>query len=83
MPIAFFTWYALLNNFVKEVAAFDGADIGLLHTVREIPGFLAFLVIYLIAVVIIGSDALSPVALFGAFSVVQVLPPLLANRIAG
>ena len=35
------------------------------------------------AVVIIGSDALSPVALFGAFFVVQVLPPLLANRIAG
>jgi hypothetical protein len=50
MPIAFFTWYALLNNFVKEVADFDGADIGLLHTVREIPGFLAFLVIFLIIV---------------------------------
>jgi hypothetical protein len=51
MPIAFFTWYALLNNFVKEVAQFDGADIGLLHTVREIPGFLAFLVIFLIIIV--------------------------------
>ncbi|MEP3676117.1 MFS transporter [Sulfitobacter sp.] len=51
MPIAFFTWYVLLNNFVKEVADFDGADIGLLHTVREVPGFLAFLVIYLIIVV--------------------------------
>ena len=35
------------------------------------------------AVVIIGSDPLSPLALFGAFFVVQVLPPLLANRIAG
>jgi len=41
MPIAFNTWSALLNNFVIEVAGFDGADIGLLHTVREIPGFLA------------------------------------------
>ena len=51
MPIAFFTWYALLNNFVKEVADFDGADIGLLHTVREIPGFLSFLVIFLIIIV--------------------------------
>ena len=51
MPIAFFTWYALLNNFVQEAAGFDGADIGLLHTVREIPGFLSFLVIYLIIVV--------------------------------
>lgn len=48
MPIAFSTWSALLNNFVIEVADFDGADIGLLHTVREIPGFLAVGVIALI-----------------------------------
>lgn len=51
MPIAFSTWYVLLNNFVREVADFDGADIGLLHTFREIPGFLSFLVIFLIIVV--------------------------------
>ncbi|MGC1496802.1 MAG: MFS transporter [Sulfitobacter sp.] len=48
MPIAFNTWAALLNNFVIEVADFDGADIGLLHTVREIPGFLAVGVIAII-----------------------------------
>ncbi len=48
MPIAFATWSALLNNFVVEVAGFDGADIGLLHTVREIPGFLAVGVIAII-----------------------------------
>ena len=41
MPIAFATWSALLNNFVIEMANFDGGDIGLLHSVREIPGFLA------------------------------------------
>ena len=51
MPIAFYAWYALLNNFVVEVADFDGADIGLLHTVREIPGFLAFLVIFIIVII--------------------------------
>lgn len=45
MPIAFSTWSALLNNFVIEVARFDGADIGWLHTVREIPGFFAIGVI--------------------------------------
>ena len=28
MPIAFSTWSALLNNFVIEVADFDGSDIG-------------------------------------------------------
>ncbi len=45
MPLSFATWSALLNNFVVEVAKFDGLDIGILHTVREIPGFLAIGVI--------------------------------------
>ena len=48
MPIAFATWSALLNNFVIEMANFDGGDIGLLHSVREIPGFLAVGVIAII-----------------------------------
>ena len=48
MPIGFSTWAALLNNFVIEVANFDGSDIGWLHTVREIPGFLAIGVIAII-----------------------------------
>lgn len=48
MPIAFNTWSALLNNFVVEAADFDGADIGLLHTIREIPGFFAVGVIAII-----------------------------------
>ncbi len=48
MPVAFATWSALLNNFVVEMAGFDGSDIGWLHTVREIPGFFAIGVIFLI-----------------------------------
>ena len=48
MPIAFNTWSALLNNFVIEVGGFDGSDNGWLHTVREIPGFLAIGVIALL-----------------------------------
>ena len=48
MPVAFNTWSALLNNFVIEVANFDGSDIGWLHTVREIPGFFAVGVIAII-----------------------------------
>ncbi|MEM6944624.1 MAG: hypothetical protein AAF565_12810, partial [Pseudomonadota bacterium] len=47
-PLAFATWMALLNNFVVEKAAFDGLDIGILHVAREIPGFLAFLVIWIL-----------------------------------
>ncbi|QFS81601.1 Major Facilitator Superfamily protein [Roseivivax sp. THAF197b] len=48
MPLSFATWSALLNNFVIEAANFDGSDIGWLHTVREIPGFLAVGVIAVI-----------------------------------
>lgn len=51
LPLGFATWSALLNNFVIEVAAFEGDDIGLLHTIREIPGFLALGVIYLLIVI--------------------------------
>jgi hypothetical protein len=48
MPLAFATWYALLNNFVVEKASFNGADIGLLQSVREVPGFLAFTAVFLL-----------------------------------
>jgi len=51
MPIAFATWSALLNNFVIEAAGFTGVEIGWLHTVREIPGFLAIGVILLIILI--------------------------------
>lgn len=51
MPVAFNVWSALLNNFVIEAADFHGEDIGLLHTVREIPGFLAIGVILVLWVV--------------------------------
>ncbi|MEM8792964.1 MAG: MFS transporter [Pseudomonadota bacterium] len=41
-------WMVLINNFAVEVANFDGADTGWRETVREIPGFLAFLVVFVI-----------------------------------
>ena len=40
--IAFATWQVMLNNFVVERAAFTGEEIGLLQSLREVPGFLAF-----------------------------------------
>ncbi|MCY9871746.1 MFS transporter [Vibrio barjaei] len=48
VPIAFSSWMALLNNFVIEKANFDGSDIGLLQSVREIPGFLAFTTVFVL-----------------------------------
>ena len=62
MPLAFSVWSALLNNFVVEVADFDGVKIGWLQSVREIPGFLAIGVIAII--IFIREQVLGVVSLF-------------------
>jgi len=46
MPLVFSVWMVLLNNFVIEKASFTGVEIGILQSLREVPGFLAFTVIY-------------------------------------
>lgn len=46
--LTFASWMALLNNFAIEKVLFDGADIGALQSLREIPGFLAFTVIFVL-----------------------------------
>jgi len=79
MPVAFATWSALLNNFVIEVAAFDGADIGLLHTVREIPGFLAIGVIAVLLVMREQSLALLSLGLLGVATAVTAWFPQMAG----
>lgn len=50
MPLTFSVWNALLNNFVVEKAAFTGAEIGLLQSLREVPGFLAFTAVFVLLV---------------------------------
>ena len=79
MPVAFATWSALLNNFVIEVASFDGADIGLLHTVREIPGFLAIGVIAILLLVHEQVLALVSLALLGAATALTAQFPSMAG----
>ena len=37
------TWLTLFNNFAVEVAGLEGIHIGVIQSVREIPGFLALL----------------------------------------
>jgi len=51
MSISFSVWQALLNNFVVERAAFSGAEIGILQSLREVPGFLAFSVVFVLLAV--------------------------------
>ena len=48
MTLAFATWMVLLNNFVVERAEFSGREIGILQSIREIPGFLAFTTIFVL-----------------------------------
>ncbi|ODA35973.1 hypothetical protein A8L45_01800 [Veronia pacifica] len=48
MTLVFSVWNVLLNNFVVEKAAFTGQEIGILQSLREVPGFLAFTAIYLL-----------------------------------
>ena len=48
VPLSFATWQALLNNFAVESAAFTGAEIGVLQSLREIPGFLAFAIVFVL-----------------------------------
>jgi hypothetical protein len=51
VPLSFAAWQALLNNFAIERAAFTGAEIGILQSLREVPGFLAFAVVFLLFLV--------------------------------
>ncbi len=65
MPLAFSTWLALLENFIIERAGFNGSHNGWLHSVREVPGFLAFSVIFILAFVREQSLALISLGLLG------------------
>ena len=51
MPLSFATWMALLNNFAIERADFTGAEIGMLQSLREIPGFLAFTAVFVLLII--------------------------------
>ena len=48
--ICFAGWSTLLNNFAINQVNFSGAEIGILQSLREIPGLLAFTAIFLLLV---------------------------------
>jgi len=66
MPIAFNSWTALLNNFAVERAAFTGIEIGILQSLREIPGFIAFTTVFVLLVLKEQTFAVFSLALLGA-----------------
>ena len=44
-------WLTLFNNFSVEVAHLDGSHIGMIQSIREIPGFLALLAVFIMLVI--------------------------------
>jgi hypothetical protein len=66
MPIAFNSWSALLNNFVVERAAFTGVEIGILQSLREVPGFIAFTTVFVLLILKEQTFAVLSLALLGA-----------------
>ena len=65
MPVAFHIWSALLNNFVVEQVAFTGIEIGILQSLREVPGFLAFTAVFVLLIVKEQTLAVLSLALLG------------------
>ncbi len=51
VPLSFAGWRTLINNFAIERAAFSGQEMGILQSLREVPGFLAFGVVFLLLIV--------------------------------
>jgi hypothetical protein len=51
MSLVFSVWQVLLNNFVIERAQFTGVEIGILQSLREVPGFLAFTAIFVLLLI--------------------------------
>ncbi|MBU0907944.1 MAG: MFS transporter [Proteobacteria bacterium] len=45
------TWMILFNNFAVEVAGVSGQQVGAIQSVREIPGFLALLAVYIMLII--------------------------------
>ncbi len=66
MPVAFNAWNALLNNFVVERAAFTGVEIGILQSLREVPGFIAFTTVFVLLIIREQNFAVLALALLGA-----------------
>lgn len=47
IAVGFQGWRSVFNNYAVEIVGFNGQQMGLTQSIREIPGLLAFLVIYL------------------------------------
>ena len=63
--LGFSVWQALLNNYAIEAAAFTGREIGILQSLREVPGFLAFTTVFVLLILREQTFAVLAVAILG------------------
>lgn len=47
-PVSLAAWQALLNNFAIEQVSFTGREMGMLQSLREVPGFMSFGVVFVL-----------------------------------
>ncbi len=65
MEISFATWWTLIKNFAVEGIGLTGREVGFQESIREIPGFLAFLAIYVLLLIREQTLALVSLVLLG------------------
>lgn len=79
LNLSFAVWRGLLNNFAVDAAGLTGADIGIVQSLREIPGFLAFTVVYLLLIWREQSFAILSLVVLGAGTAVTGFFPSLTG----
>jgi predicted MFS family arabinose efflux permease len=60
--LAFATWWTLSTNFAVQVIGMNGAEFGVQQSLREVPGFLAFTVVFVL--LLMREQTLAVVSLF-------------------
>ncbi|KZL21374.1 Major Facilitator Superfamily protein [Pseudovibrio axinellae] len=63
--LSFSVWWNLVNNFAVNTLGFTGQEIGIQQSIREIPGLLAFTVIFMLLIFKEQTFALISLALMG------------------
>ncbi|MYD42683.1 MAG: MFS transporter [Gammaproteobacteria bacterium] len=65
MPIGMSVWQALLNNYAVEQVGLTGFENGIMQSIREVPGFLAFTAVFVLLVLREQTFAVIALAVFG------------------
>ena len=51
IPLSFKAWQTLLNNFMIDELNFTGVTMGILQSIREVPGLLAFTLVFVLLLI--------------------------------